>query len=463
MLVRSSAVLFSVILYVLTTNSAFGQEPVSPTTRRKIPAVKTDTPPKIDGDLSDPAWLTAPKAEGFIDRVGGNQATDRTTAYILYDQKYIYIAFHCEDSKPESISARETVRDYRTRDFDKASEDCVEVNFDAFHGHSDHDRSIFSLNALGTRGASLAGGRGGKLEWRGDWDGAVMRTPSGWNAEMRIPWQGLNYPSGGAAISMGINFVRYQSRTRVQSIWSNVGPNNFYELDGDWTGIVAPGGPFHPKLSLLPYLLPRFGHAGASLRTGLDARFTLTPQLTAVGTINPDFATVEGAIEPISFSRSERFVPEKRPFFLEGADLFRISDFNVIGGYLFTNHIPAFDAGAKVYGKLTPTDTIALSETVAVGRRSDLAVNYRHACPLHRRQSCYSCRRARSTTTIRWPCLPIKGERASLRSSLNGRSRRATTPEEMPRSSRCCTQTSSYSGLWGLLKCPQLSVMPMAS
>ncbi len=355
------------------------QQPAPGYTRREIPAVRTVTPPVIDGDLSDAAWKSAPKAETFVDRQYGRVQADQTTAWILYDDKYIYVAFYAHESRPESITARETIRDYRYQgNFDYLSEDSVEVNFDPFRGHSPQDHSYFALNAIGTRSVSLGGGRGGKREWKGDWDGAVKRVADGWTAEMRIPWGILNYPSSKQPVTFDINFSRVQSRTRIESVWSNIGPQQFYELDGLWTGVVPPPGAFHPHVSVLPYTIPGLYGTRPTLRSGMDARYTITPELTAVGSLNPDFGTIEGAVEGIQFSRSERFVPERRPFFLEGGDLFNISNVNIIGAYFYSNRIRTFDLGTKLYGKLSPTDTLGLLHTVEFFSRDDVVARYRH-------------------------------------------------------------------------------------
>jgi len=348
--------------------------------KRGLPAVKTTTPPDIDGDLSDPAWKTAPKANIFVDQQNGNPVADQTTAYVLYDAQYIYVAFTCKDSQPDQIQARETVPDskYQSQGNNSNTEDNVEVAFDPFQGHHYEDRSLFSLNAIGCRSAYLGGGRANKVEWKGDWNGAVKRVADGWTAEMRIPWKALNYPASSQPITMGINFSRFQYRTHLLSVWSNIGPQGFFDRDGQWTGVQVPEGTFHPHLSLLPYFLPGNARFSPNFRSGLDLRYTLTPQLTAVGSINPDFATVEGAVASIQFSRSEVFVPEARPFFLEGGDLFNVSNINIIGQYFYSNRIPGFDLGSKLYGKITPQDTLGFLHTTAFGDRDDLVMRYRH-------------------------------------------------------------------------------------
>ena len=348
--------------------------------KRTLPAVKTTTPPTIDGDLSDPAWKTAARAEVFLDHQNGTPVADQTVAWLCYDDKYIYIAFACKDSQPDKIVARETVRDSKyASQFDSSdNEDNVEVVFDPFLAHRFEDLTRFSLNAIGCCSARLGGGRAGKAEWKGDWNGAVKRVADGWTAEMRIPWAILNYPSSKQPITLGVNFTRYQERTRIQSIWSNTGPQGFLEQEGRWKDVHLPAGAFHPHLSLLPYTLPGLRHGGGTYNSGLDARYTLTPELTAVGSINPDFATVEGAVQSIQFTRGEQFVPERRPFFLEGRDYFNNNGFSLIGQYFFSNSIPTFDFGSKIYGKITPADTLGFLHAIGFGRRDDLVARFRH-------------------------------------------------------------------------------------
>jgi hypothetical protein len=362
----------------LTPNSAFADDDYA---RRKLPAVKASASPTIDGDLIEPAWQSATVATIFIDRQSGSPAQEQTTARVMYDEKYIYVAFECLDSQPDQIVARETVRDSRYRNTSGFSsvnntEDAVEISLDSFLSFKTEDTAKFAVNPRGTRSARLAGGRAAKIEWQGDWEAASRITKEGWSAEFRIPWGILNYPQGGTPTTMGINLLRYHYRRQVESIWSNIGPQGFLDQAGRWEGVVPPSAAFRPKLSLLPYVLPVFREGKGSVRTGLDARVTLTPELTAVGAINPDFATVEGAIEGIFFSRAERFVAERRPFFLEGSDYLNVGNFH-IGRYFFPNRISRVDLGSKVYGKLSPVDTIGLLHTIDFDHDQNLVLNYR--------------------------------------------------------------------------------------
>ncbi len=369
--------IFSLALLLLTVNAYCDRaRPYS----RTLTAFKTSAPPTLRGDLSDPIWKTAPIADKFVDIQSGSLMEEQTKVYLLYDDKNIYVGFEMIDTQPDKIVARETIRDYKfaNNEFDPRSEDSVDVSFDPFQHHRSDERTLFSLNAIGTRSVRLAGGRGNKLEWRGDWEGMVKKSAKGWTAEMRIPWASLSYPSGKQAASMSLNFARYQSRTHTMSIWSNLTSQYFFERDGLWEGVQPPTGSFKPKLSVLPYLLPGVLDGRFSLHSGADIRYTPKPDLTAVASINPDLGTVEGAIASAQFQRFALFVPEHRPFFLEGSDYFGNDGNNVAALYFYSQQIPQFDLGTKVYGKLSPKDSFGLMNTVSFASRNDTAASYRH-------------------------------------------------------------------------------------
>jgi hypothetical protein len=339
-------------------------------TKREIRAVVVNPTPVIDGDLSDLCWKEAAKAEFFTDAFLGTPAKDQTVAYIGYDDKAIYVAFYAYDSQPENIVARETKRGVRFE-----GEDIVAFSLDLFHTHKFADRSFFVVNPLGTQFAHLGGGRGTKLEWEGEWKAAAKIVADGWTAEMAIPWRILNYPATKEPTTVGVNFDRYQQRTRVHSWWSNVGPQEFYELDGHWVGVKLPS--FRSHISLLPYMIPGWTQKGGfTSRAGLDVRYALTQGLTAVATVNPDFATVEGAVEGIDFSYGERFVPDRRPFFQEGSEIYQSG--GVAGRYFHSGRIPSFDLGTNLYGKVTDRDTIGVLTAIDFGTRTDWLFRAKH-------------------------------------------------------------------------------------
>ena len=378
---RLAGVIVSAVCLSLTAVASVGQQPAA-SSHRTIAAMRTAAAPTIDGDLSDEAWKSAAKAETFFDQLQDAPVQDQTTALLLYDDRYIYVGFYCRDGNPGRISARETALDSKFAGGTGSvieTEDNVEIMLDPFNSRKAADISHFSVNAIGTRSARLGGGRGAKREWTGEWDAIVRRLVDGWSVEMRIPWRILNYPTSKQPLTLGVNFSRFQFRTTTISFGSNIGRDLFFEKEGQWTGVQPPAVLFRSSLSLLPYILPGIGQDRPTFRTGMDARYTISPQLTAVGSANPDFATIEGAVDSIQVCHDERTIPERRPFFLEGSDLFQSnSRYHPVTTLFYPLRIPTFDLGAKLYGKLTSTDTLGLLATIDIHNRADLVARYRH-------------------------------------------------------------------------------------
>ncbi|MEQ1821476.1 MAG: sugar-binding protein [Fimbriimonadaceae bacterium] len=350
--------------------------------KRVLPAVKLEAPPKIDGDLGDEVWQKAVPLTGFWDVNQGKQVAEQTHCHIGYDSKFIYVAFDIRDTKPELITAAETQEDSRfsnqTNSMDSLSEDVVDVRLDPFSTGTTQGSSIFSVNAIGTKSARLGGGRAKKTEWKGEWKAFVKRTTTGWTAEMQIPWQIMNYPYKKNAQNLGINFFRYHHRLNLPSYWSNIGPNSREELQGIWTGVETPAPP-QPKVSILPYVIGGIDDKNRAIsRMGVDARFPLSAEITAVGSLNPDFGTIEGAVESVGFSRTERFVPERRPFFLEGQGFFQAGMGFDIGQMFYARRIGRFDLGTKVYGKIGKKDSLGILSTMTFGDRIDAVANWSH-------------------------------------------------------------------------------------
>jgi hypothetical protein len=358
------------VLAVVVVLPAHAQEGI--TIRRDLRAVRVAQPPVIDGDLSDPCWQEAAKLERWTDVLYSNPVQDQTIGYLGFDDKNIYVAFRAFDSQPTGILARETKRGTRFTGYD----DFVAFAIDPFHTHQFRDRAFFIINPIGTQFAHLMGDRAVKLEWEGKWQAAAKIVSDGWTGEMAIPWAILNYPAAKGPVTAGINMDRFQQRTKIHSLWCNYGPQELNELEGHWVGVQFP--PYRPSLSLLPYASIGWREKrGASLRSGVDARYTPTPLLTLVGTINPDFENVEEAVEGIDFSYGPRFVPDRRPFFQEGASIYSAG--GIPGRYFHSRQIGPFDTGVNLYGKLNQRDTIGMLAAVDWGQRADWILRGRHA------------------------------------------------------------------------------------
>jgi hypothetical protein len=311
---------------------------------RSIEAVRASLPPKIDGILDDPCWEKAPVAKPFIDSYTSKPAQDQTEAYVLYDEKALYVAFKCFDSRPDQIVARET-----KRDGNPWGDDFVEVAVDPFKIGQFQGRNVFKVNAIGTQFTEIRGGRAEKTEWKGDWEAAVSRTDFGWTAEMSIPWDIMDHPSPKKPITIGINFGRYQPRTSTFSFWSDLGWPFHHEWNGYLVGVLLPKSRVK-SLRALFYLLGGTEPQQRVLRGGLDIRYRPNPQASLLFTANPDFSNVEQEVETIDFSYLPRAYSDRRPFFQEGGEMFGLG-----GGDFYSRNIGRIDGGLKLYSRVGRT------------------------------------------------------------------------------------------------------------
>jgi len=285
---------------------------------RRIEAVKTDNPPKIDGKLDDPCWKNAPKASNFIDSSSALPAANQTEALILYDDNCLYVAFKCFDSNPQNIIAKET-----KRDGNPWNDDCVEVALNPFNTKRREGRNTFKVNAIGTQFTQIWSGRAEKAEWKGNWLAAVSRTEFGWTAEMAIPWNIMEMPSKKGPMNIGINFARYRPSSDSFSFWSYIGRRGSFrfEWDGELVGVRLKR-KRELEIKLLGYILGGFDEGKAAGRAGLDLKLKPSPQVSLLLTLNPDFSNVEQEVETIDFSYFERAYSDRRPFFMEGRGIF---------------------------------------------------------------------------------------------------------------------------------------------
>jgi len=333
--------IFLATLFVFSTVS-------SPDSLFVLDARQTQEPLIIDGTIDETVWQTAPIATDFIqyEPNRGEPSDQKTEALFLYDAEQLYIAFRVWDAEP--LTAQLTRRDVHLFD-----DDAVAILLDT---HNDHRSAYFFFtNPLGTQtdGRVVDDGRTIDLTWDAPWRAASQPTDFGWTVEIAIPFSSIKYVAG-SNVSWGINFGRSRRRTLETSFWS--GPlDNMFRVSqaGVLTGLDV--SPPERRHQIIPYGLTRFQeNEKTDWDVGLDARYTLTPEMSAYATINPDFATIEADQEQVNLTRFELSLPEKRQFFLEGNELYRqrIRTF-------YSRRIPDITAGAKVLGKQGPW-TLAL-------------------------------------------------------------------------------------------------------
>lgn len=277
----------------------------------------------------------------------GDPAAQRTEVLVAYDSTHLYIAFRVFDT--EEATAQLTRRDASLFD-----DDAVVVMLDTYHDRQ--SGYYFMTNLLGTQadGRIADDGRTVDGSWDASWRSAARRTSNGWAAEFAIPLASVAFRAGDNR-SWGINFGRSRRRTLEQSYWA--GPlDNAYRMSqaGRLDGLSLTPPPKRHQLIAYGLTRAQEGESGHS-DAGLDLRYSITPQMAFSATVNPDFATIEADVEQVNLSRFEISLAEKRPFFLEGSELFRqrIRTF-------YTRRISDIRGGAKLFGKQGPWTLAAI-------------------------------------------------------------------------------------------------------
>ena len=317
-------------------------------------AVRTQTQIDLDGRLDEPVWTEAPVITDFIqeDPAEGEPGTQRTEIRVAYDDAAIYIGAMLYDMNP--ITTRLARRDPGGGDFD-----FIQVSLDSYHDHETAYR--FGVNPSGTRsdvvsaggggggggrgggGGGGGPGRGGDSSWDPVWDVATQVTDVGWSAEMRIPFSQLRFSPDREQV-WGIEIQRniHRNQERVAFPFTPTlergGVSRFAHLDG--IEGIEPG----RRLELMPYMAGRAEYLQLAtpsgidfdnpFRTGsdhftdlgLDLKYRLASNVTLDATVNPDFGQVELDPSVINLTAFETRFQERRPFFVEGADIFRFGE-----------------------------------------------------------------------------------------------------------------------------------------
>jgi hypothetical protein len=308
-----------------------------------LQAKRLTPPPHIDGVVDSTEWSAAAPARSFIQYAPrrGEPATHGTVVLVGYDSAHLYVAFRVTDG--EEPTGQLTRRDAQLLD-----DDAVMLLLDT---HNDRQSGYyFVTNLLGTQadGRIADDGRTVDGSWDAPWRSAARRTRDGWTAELAIPLGSVAFRAGPGR-TWGINFGRSRRRTLEQSYWA--GPlDNAYRMSqaGRLEGLNLTPPPKRHQVILYGLTRMQEGTSGQG-DVGGDLRYAITPQLAFSATVNPDFATIEADVEQVNLTRFEISLAEKRPFFLEGSELFRqrIRTF-------YSRRIADIRGGAKVFGRQGP-------------------------------------------------------------------------------------------------------------
>ncbi len=314
--------------------------------RPSYQAVRAAKAPVIDGDLSDAVWQNAPEITGFTQREPdeGKPARQQTRVKIAYDDDAIYFAAVMEDDgKVTPLLAR--------RDSSLDNGDYLRISID-----SQHDRqngASFLVNASNVQGDMiLYNDIYDDSSWDAVWDSSTKITGGGWTAEVRIPLSQLRFPDQ-AVHTWGFNIGRWTARLAENSrlVHTPRTESAFVSHFADLAGIEG----IKPRrgFEVVPYGVARTDlHSRADnpfiqssahrVDAGVDLKYGLTSNLTLTGTINPDFGQVEVDPAVLNLSQFETFFPEKRPFFTEGANIFRFGNGPANSRWGFNMWFPTF-------------------------------------------------------------------------------------------------------------------------
>jgi hypothetical protein len=310
-----------------------------------IQATRITTPMRLDGRLDEPFYESIPPISAFIqqDPHEGEPISERTEAWVFFDDRNLYVACRCWDEQADRIVANDMRRDSSNL----RQNDNFGVFLDTFHDR--RNGFIFYVTPVGGMlDGAITDERGYNPDWNTVWDAKVARSNEGWFAEIAIPFKSLRYAPSREQ-TWGITIRRtirakneYAYTTPMRPQWG-VGALFRASAAATLAGIETP--PPGLNMEIKPYGIARTSTdltARPAIRNdfqpdaGVDVKYGITKSVTADFTYNTDFAQVEADEVQVNLTRFNLQFPEKRDFFLEGQ-----------GTFTFGN---AFGAGGGVAG-----------------------------------------------------------------------------------------------------------------
>ncbi|KPK64602.1 hypothetical protein AMJ83_02575 [candidate division WOR_3 bacterium SM23_42] len=294
--------------------------------RKSVEVHFTEIAPSIDGFIEE-TWQDADSAYDFVQFMPYEKTapTERTAVYVLQDENNLYIAFRCYADSIKPIACL------------TADEDDIRIGIDSFG--SKNTAYYFQIYASGIYhdGWILDDGRTYDDSWEGVWYRALKMYDDRWEIEIKIPFKSIRYKKG--LDEWGVTFARYMAQNREISLW-----NEFAQREDVLVSKYGSLKSMNPQVTgyyfeLYPeaYLrIDREFYYDNSIRTdttktkpsvSLNLKWDVTPQTTINATILPDFAQIESDPFSLNLSQYPTYLDERRPFFLEGQEIFRMGDF----------------------------------------------------------------------------------------------------------------------------------------
>mgnify|MGYP003592263303 CR=1 FL=1 len=319
---------------------------------------RASAPIEVDGDLGDAGWAGAPRIETFYETNPGDNVTPRvrTVARLAYDDRFLYVGLECDDPEPRKVRAPYAERDRVNSDTDYAG-----IILDT--RNDGRTAILFLANPRGIQYDAVTDDGNEDSSPDFFWDSSGRIGPAGWTLEIRIPFSSLRYERKDPQTWGILVYRNYPRDYRYQMFSARLprGRNCFVCSENVLSGLegLPPGG----HLVAAPYVTgslertPREAPAAGSETSpadgeaGLDVKWTPFAGTAVDATVNPDFSQVESDTAQIGVNeRFALFYPEKRPFFLEGVDLFS-TPINAV----YTRTITSPRWGLRGTGKLGAT------------------------------------------------------------------------------------------------------------
>ncbi|MFC1552179.1 DUF5916 domain-containing protein [Candidatus Latescibacterota bacterium] len=305
----------------------------------RIIAVRTESEVHLDGHLNEPQWQTIEPVSDFTQRElnEGAASTEKTEVRIMYDNDNIYFGVICYDSEPDKIIHKELKWDggggtSRTMRGFTPVDDMFTLVIDTYNAR--RSGMYFAVNPNGAQydGTFEHADFRINFNWNGIWEVRSQITEAGWTCEIAIPFKTLRFPTTETQ-EWAVNFKRDIRRKNEEVLWRswrrNDGINRLTKA-----GSVVIEGELDTgyKLDVTPYVVSGLEEyvdedtdeevSDTVLKSGMDIKYGITSNTTIDLTTRTDFAQIEDDREVINLTRFNISYPEKRDFFLEGAETF---------------------------------------------------------------------------------------------------------------------------------------------
>jgi hypothetical protein len=315
----------TVLMFVMALAS---QAAPSGSPAKSLRAMRAAETVSIDGRLDEAVWKSAPAACPFLQEAPtfGAAPAAGTDVRVAYDDQSLYVGVRLHRAPGAEVTALVHRRDQNS------FSDWFSVAVDSMYDR--RTALMFSVNAAGVqRDLQMHSDTAADPSWDAVWRSAVTVDAEGWTAELALPLSLFRIENGAGAQTWGINFTRRDQTPYELSRWHVVarGENAFVSRFPDLTGLegLAP----LRRREWIPYLsslekvrtAQAYDDRGNITKIGLDAHLGLGSKTLLDLTVNPDYGQAEADETVLNLSTIETFFPEKRPFFLDGMDIFRVA------------------------------------------------------------------------------------------------------------------------------------------